>query len=72
MKKIRVRYSKKIHYYNGSDAMCRFTFHGDIYNQTYCGRSVLDIMHTEFKNSVTCRKCVQRILRIDKLNESTI
>ena len=62
----------KAHYFDVSNCRCSYKFKGTIYNKTLCNRYVLDVnVYTKYKNKVTCKKCIQEIKRIDKLECAT-
>lgn len=62
--------SYKWHYFNATDDLCKFKHPfklGHVELLTYCGREVkLVKRHTEFKDRVTCLKCLNKINKLSK------
>ncbi len=48
------------HYFNDKKESCHTTYTGTIHSHTICGVGLRKVKkHTEFKNNVSCRRCLK-------------
>ena len=60
--------ASKWHYFNSADGRCHANAFGRKIKMCYCNRNVEDIKrHTEFKDQVTCLRCLRVINKENNL-----